>query len=103
MLKFLVALALVVSSVECAAACTPAAGAQPACHHHKQAPANQKACSQELVPATIVQASHADLNFSLQVALAAPIMEAPVLFPGSKVVEQSPPGGGVPPRIALRI
>lgn len=64
----LVAIVLIVSSVQCAAACTPVpcANPQPPCHHHKQAPSNQKtaACSHELVPATTVQSSVASVLFS---------------------------------------
>jgi hypothetical protein len=99
MLKFLVALALVIVSVQCAAACTPVASAQPSCHHHKQAPA----CAHELVPATIVQTSAMDLSFSAA-ALPVPMVTQTVASRHVSTLENpSPPLAGVPRLTVLRI
>ena len=61
MLRVLIALAVLVGSVQCAAACTPVScvDPQPPCHHHKQPPASQKTagCAHDLVPAATVQSS----------------------------------------------
>jgi hypothetical protein len=93
----LLALALIVSSVQCAAACTPVSCApQPPCHHHKQAP---KADCHELIPATTVQAFVVDVLF-----LAEPVDASPVS--GSTIqITQDPyqPVLTGPPIIALRI
>lgn len=99
MLRFLLALALVVVSVQCAAACTPAAGAQPACHHHKQAPA----CSHELVPATIVQSSVATVSFQSEALNPEPIIHAAVILHAPQTHDPSPPGPTVLPITILRI
>ncbi len=99
MLKFLLALALVVVSVQCAAACTPIAPAQPACHHHKQAPA----CSHELVPATIVQSYVASVSFQLEAANPQPIIGATIILNAPSIQAPSPPGATVPPITILRI
>jgi hypothetical protein len=93
----LVAFALIVSSVQCAAACTPASyGApQPPCHHHKQAP---KASCHELVPATTVQ------SFIVGIFAAEPVDPAPVAET-SILIDQDPhrPILTVPPLTILRI
>jgi hypothetical protein len=84
MLRFLIALALVVSSVECAAACTPAACAptQPPCHHHKQAPVQKTAGCHELIPATTVQSFAIGVTFASEpVESVAAIPMAPADFP----------------------
>jgi hypothetical protein len=96
MLKLAIALALVVVSVQCAAACTPSA--QPACPHHKQAPA----CSHELVPATIVQSSVADLSFSSEAIHAPIILRAVLFFQPCAAQDPSPPDLTLP-RFTLRI
>ena len=101
-----VALMIIVSSVQCAAACTPVACGDPPspCHHHKQAPANQKtaSCAHELVQAVTNQSS-ADIAFS-----SAPIETS--FVPGALVrsnieliQDPSPPGLTVPPLTILRI
>lgn len=97
MLKLMIALVLVIVSVQCAAACTPVASGQPACHHHKQGPA----CSHELVPATIVQPSVA-LSFSaepMRISFAAQIL----CFHAPAIEDPSPPDPHVPPHTVLRI
>lgn len=99
MLKFLLALALVVVSVQCAAACTPAAAAPPPCHHHKQAPA----CSHELVPATIVQSYVASVSFSSEALNPEPIVHAAAILNAPTMQDPSPPGATVPPTTILRI
>src|ERR1035438_9471830 len=99
MLKLVIVLALVVGSVECAAACTPVASAQPPCHHHKQAPA----CTHELVPATIVQSSVGDLSFSSQAFPAPMIFQTVASFDAPAMEEHSPPGPAIPRRTILRI
>ena len=99
MLKFLLALALVVVSVQCAAASTPAAAAQPSCHHHKQAPA----CSHELVPATIVQSYVASVSFSPEALTPEPIIQAAAFLNAPTMQAPSPPGATVPPITILRI
>jgi hypothetical protein len=93
----LVALALIVSSVQCAAACTPASCApQPPCHHHKQAP---KADCHELVPATTVQSFVVSVLFSAE-----PVSASPVAGPGIQITQvlYQPVLTG-PPLIVLRI
>jgi hypothetical protein len=94
----LVALALIVSSVQCAAACTPASyGApQPPCHHHKQAP---KASCHELVPATTVQSFVVSMLFSAEPVDAAPVTETRI------TIAQDPHRSilTVPPLTILRI
>jgi len=97
MLRLVIAIVIALVSVQCAAACTPVAGAPPACHHHKQAPA----CSHELVPATIVQASIA-LSFSSEPA-GASIVAAMGFFQASAVEDPSPPDPHIRPHTILRI
>lgn len=97
MLKFLLALALVVGSVQCAAACTPAA--QPQCPHHKQAPA----CSHELVPATIVQSSVATLSFQSEPVNPAPVIRPAAILDTPPMQDPSPPAPTVPSITILRI
>jgi hypothetical protein len=99
MLKIVIALALVLGSVECAAACTPVASAQPPCHHHKQAPA----CSHELVPATIVPSFVIDPPLPSEAVN--PQTDARILisFVTSSNEDPSPPGLNVPPFAVLRI
>jgi hypothetical protein len=99
MLKLVIALALVVGSVECAAACTPVASAQPACHHHKQAPS----CTHELVPATIVQSFVVDLPSSSQALHAPTILLTLAPFDAPAFQEHSPPGPTIPQQTILRI
>jgi len=92
-----VAFALIVSSVQCAAACTPVSCApQPACHHHKQAP---KTTCHELVPATTIQSFVVSVLFSTE-----PVDAAPVSGPSVEVT-QNPyqPIPIVPPLTILRI
>jgi hypothetical protein len=71
MLRFLIALAVLVSSVQCAAACTPIArgDGQPPCHHHKQAPASPQnaGCAHNLIPAGTVQSSIANVLVEAQI------------------------------------
>ena len=99
----LVALALIVSSVQCAAACTPVSceHPQPPCHHHKPAPANQKsACSHELVPATVQPST---ISISLD-TVDAPFIAGVFVSPDLPVVQnQSPPGVTVPLSSVLKI
>lgn len=93
----LVLLALIVSSVQCAAACTPVSSAPlPPCHHHKQAP---KASCHELVPATTVQ------SFALSVLFFTEPSDAALVSGPSRDISQDPhqPILTVPPLIALRI
>jgi hypothetical protein len=106
-LVVLVAIALIVSSVQCAAACTPVScvDPQPPCHHHKQAPANQKpaSCAHELVPATIVQSFHADVLFSSEVVDARFISGVLVSLEMPAIRDVSPPGPDSSPPSVLRI
>jgi hypothetical protein len=71
MLRVLIALAVLVGSVQCAAACTPVScvDPQPPCHHHKQAPASQKSagCTHDLVPAATVQSPLMDVLLESQI------------------------------------
>jgi hypothetical protein len=98
MLKLVVALVLVIGSVQCAAACTPITSAQPPCHHHKQAPV----CRHELIPATTVQ-TYVALEFSPEaVEVPAVIHSMGSLYAG-QVQDPSPPGFVVPPLTVLRI
>ena len=101
MVRFLVALALVISTVECAAACTPSSSAEPACHHHKKLP--PAPCSHELVPATIVQHVTVDVLISPE-ALVQPFT-APRLIAVSQPVldDSSPPGPRSTSLFILRI
>ncbi len=99
MLKLLLALALVVGSVQCASACTPAASAQPPCHHHKQAPA----CAHELVPATIVQSYVASVSFQSEALNPQPIIGATIILTAPSMQDPSPPGPTAPPVTILRI
>ena len=99
MLKVLLALALVVGSVQCASACTPAGAAQPPCHHHKQAPA----CSHELVPATIVQSYVATVSFQSEALNPQPIIGLTSVLNEPPLQDSSPPGTTVPPLTILRI
>jgi hypothetical protein len=100
-----VALMMIVSSVQCAAACTPVVcGDPPApCHHHKQAPANQKtaSCAHELVQA-IANQSSTGISFSSE-----PIeifdSQVPVFSTVQIIQHPSPPGLTVPPLTILRI
>jgi hypothetical protein len=99
MLKLLIALALVVGSVQCAAACTPAMAAQPTCHHHKQAPS----CAHELIPATIVQSTVIAPSF-ISESVAPQLIARPFLaFYATPTHDPSPPGATVPPSTILRI
>ncbi len=98
MLKLVIALALVIGSVQCAAACTPVSHAMPACHHHKQAPP----CAHELIPATIVQISVITVPLSAE-PVHTPDANAQVFFPISTSQDPSPPGPLFPPRTILRI
>jgi hypothetical protein len=94
----LVALALIVSSIQCAAACTPASyGApQPPCHHHKQPP---KASCHELIPATTNQPFVVSVLFSAE-----PVDESPISGADIQVLQHaSPPILTVPPLTVLRI
>src|ERR1700677_1345598 len=95
MLRFLVALALVLSTVQCASACTPvsARDSQPPCHHHKQAPAR---CGQELVPATIVQPATHHVSFAAEAVETQFAPGAIVSFRIPVADHQSPPGS--PPK-----
>jgi hypothetical protein len=101
-LVVLVAVALIVSSVQCAAACTPVScvDPQPPCHHHKPQPAS---CSHELVPATNVQSFHAGVVFSLE-AVDAQFIPALLMPPEDSTVRNisSPDPPSNPPSI-LRI
>jgi hypothetical protein len=93
----LIALALIVSSVQCAAASTPVSCApQPPCHHHKQSP---KADCHELVPATTVQSFVVSILFSTE-----PVDASPVAGPGIQIT-QGPylPVLTGPPLTVLRI
>jgi hypothetical protein len=93
----LVVLALIVSSVQCAAACTPVSSApQPPCHHHKQAP---KASCHELVPATTGQTFVINVLFSIE-----PVDPSPVSVTSIQIT-QNPyqPILIVPPLTVLRI
>ena len=100
MAKFvlLVALALVVSSVQCAAACTPVSCApQPPCHHHKQAPL--KADCHELVPATTVQSFVVSVLFTTE-----PVDVSPVAAPSIQIThDRYQPFLTGPPHTVLRI
>jgi hypothetical protein len=93
----LVALALIVSSVQCAAACTPVSSATPpSCHHHKQAP---KANCHELVPATTVQFFAVSLLFSTE-----PVEVSPISGTGVQIVRNPhQPILNAPPLTVLRI
>jgi hypothetical protein len=93
----LVALALVVSSVQCAAACTPVSCApQPPCHHHKQA---AKADCHELVPATTVQSFVVSVLFSTE-----PVDASPVSGPSIQITQDPyQPLLTGPPLTVLRI
>jgi hypothetical protein len=99
MLRLLIALALVIVSVQCASACTPTAGAQPACHHHKRA----AACAHELVPATIVPSAVTDLSFVSEPADPQWAESTFVSFAASTAQDPSPPGASVPRLSVLRI
>jgi hypothetical protein len=97
MLKFVIALVVVIASVQCAAACTPVATAQPPCHHHKQAPS----CSHELVPATIVPSTVVDVTFSSE---AIPLVSLTFASTDTSTpIDPSPPGPPVAPPTILRI
>lgn len=93
----LVALALIVTSVQCAAACTPVSSATPpACHHHQQAP---QANCHELVPATAVQCFAVSVLFSAE-----PVDVAPISTTGIQAAQSvAPPVLTVPPLTILRI
>lgn len=95
MLKLVVALALVIGSVQCAAACTPVACAQPPCHHHKQSPA----CTHELIPATVVQSSVMPVSFSSE-AVHTSLVFFPLDSRDTSAMQESPP---IPPLTILRI
>jgi hypothetical protein len=60
MLRFLVALFVVIATIQCASACVPVA---TGCPHHKHTPAR---CAQELVPATVAQASTILVSFAAE-------------------------------------
>jgi hypothetical protein len=94
---FLVLLALIGSSVQCAAACTPVSSATPPpCHHHKQAP---KASCHELVPATTVQFFAVSVLFSAE-----PVDVAPISATDFQAIQNSfLPVLNVPPLTILRI
>jgi len=99
MLKVLVAIALVIVSVQCAAACTPVSSAQPPCHHHHQAPA----CKHELVPATIVPSVAIGASFlSHRVDALLAVLDL-ASFDTSAIENPSPPVPPVPLLIVRRI
>ena len=101
-----VALMIIVSSVQCAAACTPIACGDPPppCHHHKQAPANQKtaSCAHELVQA-ITNQSSTGISFSAEAIEAVFVPGAFVRSNIQPIQDPSPPGLTVPPLTILRI
>ena len=99
MLKFLVAIALVIVSVQCAMACTPVACSQSPCHHHKQAPA----CKHELVPATIAPSVVIGASWSSQAADEPVVLGQLSSFYTPTIENPSPPGGPVPLLTVLRI
>jgi hypothetical protein len=99
MLKLLVAIALAIVSVECAAACTPVACAQPPCHHHQQAPA----CKHELVPATIVPSVVIGACLSSQAVDAPLVLGNLASFYTPTIENPSPPGPPAPLLRVLRI
>lgn len=99
MLKLLVAIALVIVSVQCAVACTPVACAQPPCHHHQQAPA----CKHELVPATIVPPVVIGTSWSSRAGDAPIVLLAVASFDTPTIENLSPPGPPVPLLTVLRI
>ena len=104
MLKVLVAIMLVIVSVQCAAACTPVSGAQPSCHHHKEAPA----CKHELVPAVLVPSVAIGTSLFSK-AMFSQAIDAPVVLLGfvpfdiPAIENPSPPGPPVPLLTVLRI
>jgi hypothetical protein len=95
MWKAVLAFVLAVVSVQCAAACTPAAS----CPHHKQAPS----CSHELVPATIVQSSAVGVIFISDAIDTASAPSLPICFQPPTLIDPSPPGSAVFRRLILRI
>ena len=99
MLKLLVAIALVIVSVQCAAACTPVACAQPSCHHHKEAPA----CKHELVPATIVPPVVIGTSWSSRAVDAPVVLLDFASFDTAAIENLSPPDPPVPLLTVLRI
>src|SRR5580698_3242756 len=100
MLRLLLALALVTGSVQCAAACTPAASPQPSCRHHKNAPV---VCGHELVPAVINHSSDLHVVIPFEAIEASTIPGIPVLQHASIAKDPSPPGPSLRLMTVLRI
>jgi hypothetical protein len=90
MLRLLVALALLIATVQCASACTPVSAVSGgACPHHKQ---TSPGCNYELAPATAAQPSVITVAFAAE-AVEIPLAGGVQVFLGMPVVEQpSPPG-----------
>ena len=88
-LSLILILAVLAASVQCAAACTPAA--MPHCHHHKQAP--KQACSNELVAANPAQAWGAAPGVAYEPLSIEPGLGAlaPAAMP--QALDSPPPGG----------
>jgi hypothetical protein len=93
MLRVLVALALVIGTVQCASACTPISSA---CPHHKQSPPH---CT-ELVPATPAQPFVLFLTEAIETSFSA---VAPVVLDIEAINEESPPGPHPKSPFILRI
>ena len=96
MLRFLVALALVVGTVQCVIACTPI----PCCPHHKQVPAN---CTQELIPAPLVQPLSIQLSFAAEPVAVSLIDGIFASLDVPLVHDPSPPGSTAPIPLVLKI
>jgi hypothetical protein len=94
MVRVLVALALVIGTVQCAAACTPISSG---CPHHKHAPATR--CT-ELIPATPAQPFALFLTEAVETPLSA---APPVVIDLEAVDHESPPGPHPKSPFILRI
>lgn len=97
MLRVLIALALVIGTVQCAAACTPISSG---CPHHKHAPPPR--CT-ELIPATPAQPFIVAVQFLTEAIKTSFSVAAPVLFDLAAVNDESPPGSHLKSPFILRI